>query len=438
MNPGSLEGHNALIPEYLWDGESDEAEKGLAVVVKSGRIADIVAAGEVPNTMPRQEFPGCTLIPGLIDAHVHYATSFGPLFLAAGVTTVRDTGNDLDWILAQRDANLNDSSRGPRILCTGWALDGTVGIWNYIVRRHPDADSLRASIREHVERGVDQIKLYASIREDLMRVGVEEAHAHGKFILAHLNETSAEKAAELGLNEIEHFSRCDVAWRDATEVEDDQLIDLLKGNGVIMNPTLNVWDRLGRAVEHVFLNDVRLRWMHPQLLDIWERFPYRQCDPADRMRFQKVMPHLKRFLLRCHEKGAIIAAGTDTPFINLIPGFGLHDELAQYVDAGLRPVDALRAATSTNARVIGVADEVGRIKRGLAADLVAVEGNPLDRIDDLGNIRTVFRNGQALEAEALLDAARGYFDEKMDGPIIQALTEYVSGEMPKYRQKGGE
>ena len=426
----------ALVPSRIWDGTADEALDGRAVLVKGNRIEAVASIQDIPDGMRRIDLSGCTLLPGLIDSHAHYAKSFAPAFLSAGVTTVRDVANNSEWILSQRQSNLNDMAHGPRILCCGWALDGMEGIWKYVAKRHSDEESLRASIRENITQGVDAIKLYAGLSEPMLRAGVEEAHSHGRFVLAHLNNTSATEAAAAGLNEIEHFSRCDVAWRPASVAEDDALIDLFLAKGTIMNPTLNVWDRLGRALEHVFLHDIRRKWVHPTLLDIWDRIPYRRCEASKRMRFQTLMPNLKRFLLRCHERGVVIAAGTDSPFINLIPGFALHDELAQYVDAGLRPVDALRAATSTNARVLGLELRIGRISPGMDADLVAVSGNPLARIDDLANVKLVMRGGVELELKGLFAAAQQAFKAPMDDPIIRDLSDYVAGEMPTYSQKG--
>jgi imidazolonepropionase-like amidohydrolase len=427
----------ALLPDQVWDGRADTVASGMAVIVEGNRISDVLPAAQLSAGVAKSRLPGCTLIPGLIDAHVHYVESAGPAYLAAGVTTVRDVGNDLDWILGQRERNKGSSLKGPRILCCGRLLDGNEGIWQYVVKRHTDEKSLRASIRENVTRGVDQIKLYASVDAKLLKAGVEEAHSLGKFILAHLNSTSAEDAADAGLDEIEHFSRCDVGWRTATTEEDDRLIERFLRHGTIMDPTLVVWDRLGRAMDHGFQHDERLRWVHPFLRDIWERFPYRNTEPANRLRFQALMPNLKRFYLRCHQRGVVIAAGTDTPFINLIPGFSLHDELAQAVDTGLRPVDALRAATATNAKVLGLGDEIGGLRRGMQADLVAVTGNPLRRIDDVANIAMVVKQGVRVDIEEMFKAAKRAFKKPMTDPMILDLADYASRPMPTYRQKTG-
>ena len=430
--------HYALLPDALWDGESPTISEGVAVVVENGSIAEICPVGALPKGIRRRRLTGCFLMPGLIDAHVHFTSMSGLLFLAAGVTTVRDTGNELDWILDQRAANAEDPTRGPRILCCGHALDAEEGIWKHVVRRHATEEDLRRSIREHVRRGVDAIKLYASLEAPMVRAGVEEAHGQGKFALAHLNYTSAVEAAGAGLDEIEHFSRCDVAWREATEEEDDQLIDLFLEKEVVMNPTLNVWDRLGRVMEHSFLHDTRREWVHPEYLGFWERFPYRRCEPEPRLRYQSLIPNLKRFLLRCHERGVTIGAGTDTPFPNLIPGFSLHDELSQYVDAGISTVEALRAATSTNAKILGLEETIGRLKPGMSADMVAVEGNPLLRIDDLSNVKSVFRRGIRLDPDSLLKRVKKSSREELDDPMTLDFREFVSGELPAYIQKSGD
>ena len=245
-------GHHAhtyvLSPERLWDGEADSAREGLSLIVSGNRVESVAPSGQFARDVERLELPGCTLIPGLIDSHVHYADVYGALFLAAGVTTVRETGNDLGWILQLRAQNAAAPGRGPRIVCCGFAHDGEEGIWSHIVRRHADAGSLQRAIREHVEQGVDAIKLYASLDAQMLRAGVDEARAHGMSVLAHLNDTPAEAAADAGLDEIEHFSRCDVAWGAAVDEDaDDTLIDRLLARDVIMNPTLSVWDRFGRA-----------------------------------------------------------------------------------------------------------------------------------------------------------------------------------------------
>ena len=413
----------ALVPDRIWDGDADDAAVNSSVVVECTLIQSIVPTSELPSDLRRVALDGCTLIPGLLDAHVHYSPVMGPAMLAGGVTTIRDVGNDLEWIIDQRALNREDPMLGPTILCCGHLHDGPTVYWPRMGRANATVDAVRESVRRHAAAGVDAIKLYDSLTPELLAAAVDEGHRHGKFVTAHLVKTSAEEAAPAGVDGIEHLSRCDVAWRDATEDEDDALIDILLKHDVALDPTLVVWDRLGRVMEHSFLHDRRRQWVHPTHLRIWDNYQNRFGPPAKRQRHQIALPHLKRFLRRAHERGVTISLGTDTPFPHLVPGFSVHDELAMYVDAGIAPVDALRSATTINARVLGIGSTAGRIGPGMVADLVAVTGNPLDRIDDVGNVAMVVRAGRVLDRTQLLKRAHASFDQELDDTITLDLLD---------------
>lgn len=418
----------ALIPDRIWDGQTDTVQTGLTVVIRDQCIDAVLPVEELSSDMMHVPLPNCTLIPGLMDAHVHYSSVMGPAFLAAGVTTIRDVGNDLDWILAQRARHASDLSAGPSIICCGHLHDGPNVYWPHMGRAHTHPDDLRASIRRHVAAGVDAIKLYAGMDLELLKVGIDEAHQAGKFVIAHLGAPSAEDAVRAGLDEFEHLSGCGVAWRAATQEEDDAMIDLLLEHQVVINPTLVVWDRLGRILDRSFHHDARRVWVHPCHRDIWDRYRSRFGPPEDRWRLQAPMVHLKRFLRRAHERGVTIALGTDTPFPHLVPGMSVHDELAMYIDAGIPPVNALRSATSVNAKVLGMETRTGLIKAGLLADLIAIRGNPLDRIDDISNVVCTVRAGRLFEPSELLRAVQDTFDQTPDGAITQDLLDYIGGD----------
>ena len=234
-------------------------------------------------------------------------------------------------------------------------------------RPHSNTEAIRAAVRQESARGVDAIKLYAGTDLGLIRAAVEESRALGMRTLAHLGAVTAEAAARAGLGEIEHLTGCGAAWKDSTEGERDALIDVLLEHGVAMTPTLVVWDRLGRILAPALANDSRRRWVHPVFLDVWDRYLTRSGPPQARLKLQAAIPWLKRCLARMSARGLALALGTDTPFPHLVPGFSLHDELSLYVDAGVAPVDALRAATAGAARVLGVGDKKGAIAPGMAA-----------------------------------------------------------------------
>ena len=410
-----------MIPDRIWNGVDAVPIVNSAVVIEGALIQSVLHTSELPSDLRQVSLDGCTLIPGLLDAHVHYSPVMGPALLAGGVTTIRDVGNDLEWIIEQRALNRNDPALGPTILCCGQLQDGPKVYWPHMGTANTDPDTIRESVRRHAALGVDSIKLYSGLTPDLFAAGVDEGHRHGKFVTAHLGNTSTEEAASSGVDGIEHMLGCGVAWRDATDDEDDELINLLLRSNVTLDPTLVVWDRLGRIMDHSFLHDQRRRWVHPTHLRIWSNYSSRLAPPVDRLRKQAAMPHLKRFLKRAHQGGVIISLGTDTPFPHLIPGFSIHDELAMYVDAGITPVDALRSATSINARVLGIESTVGQIAPGMVADLVGVRGNPLDRIDEIGNIVTVVHAGHELDLAQMLNRVQASFDQEPSDPITLDL-----------------
>jgi hypothetical protein len=133
----------AIIPEELWNGISENPAKDLAVIVNEKIIQDIIPVHMVPNDINTIKLPGCTLLPGLIDAHVHYSSVMGPAFLLAGVTTIRDVGNDLHWILKERSFNESNNDSGPSIVCCGHLQDGPVKYWPNMGRANINADSIR-------------------------------------------------------------------------------------------------------------------------------------------------------------------------------------------------------------------------------------------------------------------------------------------------------
>jgi hypothetical protein len=416
-----------LYPERVWDGLSDDAVEGLAIIVRQDKIAAMIPVADVSSDLVSAQLPGCTVIPGLIDAHVHYSSAMGAGFLAAGVTTVRDVGNDLDWILAERQALAKDPMRGPGLLCCGQLLDGEPAHWHHMGRGHDTPEGLVSSIQEHVDRGVDALKLYAGLGPDMVAAGVAEAHRLNQFVLAHLGGTTAEEAIVAGLDELEHLEGCGTAWGPEQDGGDDTLIDLMLEHDFIITPTLVVFDRLGRILDMSFRYDGRRKWVHACHRRAWDQYLMRFQEPGGRLRLQGAMPHLKRFLRRAMERGVTVALGTDTPFPHLIPGFSVHDELAMYVDAGILPIDALRSATSVNARVLGIESDRGVLKPEFIADMAIVRGNPLNRIEDIGEMVATIHRGRVLFSDALHTDAEAQWPDQLDDPVTRDFFHYIAG-----------
>jgi hypothetical protein len=288
-------------------------------------------------------------------------------------------------------------------------------------RPHANAAALIQSMQREVELGVDAIKFGPTLDLEMLTAGIAEAHRLDKWTLAHLGDIPAEAAARAGLDEIEQLTGCGPAWKSSSLPEIDALIDVILEHDVAMTPTLVVWDRLGRVNDNAFEFDIRRRWVHPAFRGVWDNWSGRFEPPGERLRLQAAGPHLKRCLARMQERGVTIAVGTDSPFPHLIPGFSVHDELALHVDAGIKPVDALRSATSIGARVVGLESRCGRLAPGLAADLVVVNGNPLDRIHDLANIQAVIRGGRVFRLQELFNLARAREHQAPADPVARDL-----------------
>ena len=152
----------AYAADRIYDGDRVLADH--AVVGEDQSICRVLPLAERPTDLPVDRHPGCTIIPGLIDTHMHFMRWQGPMFLAYGVTSVRDTGNDLEWILQCRDEWPRQT--WPRILSLGPLIDGTPPGHSLVARAVTDIESAVAAVRETAAAGVDGIKLYARIRCD--------------------------------------------------------------------------------------------------------------------------------------------------------------------------------------------------------------------------------------------------------------------------------
>ncbi|MDA0840885.1 MAG: amidohydrolase family protein [Planctomycetota bacterium] len=416
----------AILPDNIWNGRWSRSKSGYAVIVEGSTIQAVCAAEAVPRGLKKHRFPGCTILPGLIDGHVHFCDWMRPGFLAAGVTTIRDVGNDLDWILERRRRARTNPSQWPNILCCGPLLDGPNAHWPFMGKAHADRAAIEASVKSQIEQDVDAIKLYVNITHEQMTGAAEVSRRYGKYILAHLGNFSAQEAAAVGINEIEHLCGCAAAWKESPIEGLNALCDDLLPSGMVMCPTLVVWDRIARTNEPAFRQDKRLKWVHPAFLQAWENFPNRFGAAEARLKLQRNVVEMKRCLAQMQERGIPIIAGTDSPFPYLVPGFSVHDELTQMVDAGLTPVNALRTATSRAAEVMLISKQVGTIAPGLQADFLITDGDPTKEIHDVARVRQVVRHGTLLKTEQLRRMSARLNRQTAEDPVSRDILGYVS------------
>ena len=406
MNPA-----RAYSADRIYDG--DRVLEDHAVVVEGQTISCVEPLVELSTDLPVHKYPGCTLIPGLIDTHMHFMRWQGPIFLAYGVTSVRDTGNDLRWILQCRE-EWSDLT-WPRILCLGPLLDGDPPGHPLVARAIADTESAVAAVRDTAAAGVDGIKLYASIAAEWIAPMVQASHAAGLQVSMHCLPHGVLAAGRAGVDEFYHLDGilADIwpdhppgwlyVWGDPdfghTWDRQQQVADEIAELGMVSTPTLAYWDSQWRMRQGVGPNPEELQYTPPDL------FKWSSAAPEATLgeTWHRAMEAAQRFQGLLLERDVVVLAGSDTPCGGILPGQSLWRELSLLVAAGLAPVDALRAATSAAADFL-VRPELGRLKKGSAADIAIVRGDLMRGIPDRPEIERVVRDGVDYHPDALLQA----------------------------------
>jgi len=398
------------------------------VVVMDGRIAAVGASGDVkaPDGAKLVDGAGWFVMPGLWDMHVHLV--FGdwfpggrevslPLFVANGVTGVRDMGSDLEAVQQWRREIAAGTLIGPRIYTAGPMLDGPKPRFPSSVAVLTPLDGRRA-VDDLKLRGADFIKLQSLIPREAVFAIADEAKKKGISFEGHVPDAMrASEMSEAGMKSFEHLIGI---FEGSSPAEDEflqggktegkflasydpargqQLAAQLAKNRTWQCPTL-VWESGGNLVDVTdYSADVRAKYVPEAWKAItWKRFReeitngYGSDDLATRKKFiakeLEVVGMMKA-------KGVEFLAGTDTPAgVYVFPGFSLHEELERFVAAGFSPLEALQTATVNPARFFGEEAQFGAVEPGKVADLLLLRANPLDDIRNTQNIEAVVLLGR--------------------------------------------
>jgi imidazolonepropionase-like amidohydrolase len=378
----------------LIDGTGRPPVADAVVVIGNGRI---VSAGPrrdvvIPPHLPVIGAKGATLLPGLWDMHAHFAqTDWGPTYLAAGVTSARDCGEEFDFITSQRDAIAKGEVLGPRLLLAG--LVDASGPKTFGANWADTPEQGRAMVAHYKAAGFTQMKIYDGIQPGVLRAITAEAHRQGMTVTGHVPRgMTAFEAVDAGMDQINHIGSVFQAVNSSPNAA--QAIQFFRNHHTVVDPTM-AWNELLGHPENFPIASfepgfAKAPWVLTSLIGTAETAAASAPQSA---RFHEMLALIKALFAA----GVPIVAGTD----KAIPGHSLHRELELYVEAGIAPMDVIRLATAGAARVMQVEKEVGTVEPGKRADLILVNGNPLEDFAALRKVTRVITNGNMYDSAAL-------------------------------------
>lgn len=407
----------------VFDAHTGNLQLNKSVYVLDNKIDKITeAAAEIPEGAEIIDGTGKTLFPGLFDNHTHIGNTDGILHLAAGVTSVRDMANSLD--LPELKSKFDSGVfMGPRILIMSGFVDQAgpyAGPTGKIVKTLEEG---LEGIAFYHERGYQQIKLYSSIDPDWVQELTKKAHGLGMRVSGHIPAfMTADQAVRAGYDEIQHINMLALNFLsdtidtrtplrfsmvaehthaldvDGKEFED--FLALLKERNIVIDPTVSIFE--GMLTSKAGDPD-------PSFVKILDRLPVQvkrgffsgglPIPEGKEEQYKSSYQTLLKMVKRLHESGIVIVPGTDA-----MAGFGLHRELENYVRAGISEADVLKSATLTSAQVTGNADILGSVEVGKLADLILVDGNPLENISDIRRVSLTIKDGKIYDPPSLYKA----------------------------------
>jgi imidazolonepropionase-like amidohydrolase len=412
----------AIVNANLFDSQTGKSIPGSTVLVEGNRIKAVGADGKVtiPADAERIDARGRALLPGLADMHVHIGEDEGVEHLAAGVTMVRDLANDTETLLALKRRIEAGQEVGPRIFMSG-IIEGPgpfAGPTKVLVENEAQ---VREAVDNYAKLGFQGVKIYSSVKPELVPVIARLAHEKGLHVGGHVPANmTARQFIEAGADEMQHINfvflnfffdevkdtrtparfttvaqRASTLDLNSTEVR--SFVQLMKDKHVVLDPTVTIFNTMFTRQPGT---------VGPGYAPIASRLPPQvrrslltgglPIPKGSEQQYQDSADALLRMIKLLYDSGITLVAGTDD-----LPGFTLHRELELYVQAGISAPEALRIATWNAAKVLNRDADLGTIAPGRFADMILVDGDPARRISDIRNTDLVVKDGKVYEVDAL-------------------------------------
>jgi len=425
------------------DIESGSQLENWFVFIQGDSILEVGDESLMDRFQPNTDIDarGKYLMPGLWDNHVHFGGAeyideneqLLPLFLAFGVTTVRDAAGDISLeVLKWRDEINNGTRIGPKILTSGPKLEGIESIWPGDLEIGSE-EELESALDSLDKLQVDFVKITDNtLKPALFLEAVKRATARGYSVSGHIPAAlTIDQVSKAGQKTVEHLSyllrtgtplEAEISARrangtlsgaEAAKLQAETYSDSVafayfqqlakQGTGVV--PTLLISYNIAYLDEHDFQNDTILNYLGPKLKESYqwriqrmegESMEAKQARKANYTKVASLMPLVQK-------SGMKIMAGTDAGYLNSydFPGLAIHLELQKYVEHGLTPQQALTASIIHGPEFFGLEDEFGAVKAGKNASLVLLTDNPLDDISATLSIESVIKDGKVYDRPTL-------------------------------------